>query len=131
MQPLHRCQVLPCSGEFEGEALELFEMEGRERLEALSTDFRELNANDSVVLGVPGARDQPSSVSTVDKADRAVVAQQEVVGHLADSGTAGVPMATDREEQLVLGGSQPGRLSLLLAPALEMPKARPQRQRRA
>ena len=107
MQPLHRCQVLPRSRELEGEAFEFFEMEGRERLKAFGADFGELNADDTMILGVPGARDQPSSVSTVHKTDCAVVAQQEVVRHLADSGTTGVPMSADREEQLVLGGSQP------------------------
>jgi len=54
-----------------------------------------------------------------------VVTQEEVVGHLADGGPAGITMSSDCQKQLVLGGRQPGGLCLLLAPALEVTKPRP------
>lgn len=125
METLYRCQIPPRAWEFEGKAVEFFEVDGRERLEAFGTDFGELDADDSVIFWVPSASDQASRVSTVDEADSAVMAQQEIVRHLADSGTARVCVATNGQQQLVLSRRQPGRLRLLFAPTFEVAQAGP------
>ncbi len=75
-----------------------------------------------MVIGIPDANDEACSVSSVDEADRAVMAQQEVVGHFADCGAPGIGMPADREQQLVLCGRQARRPRLALAPALELPE---------
>jgi hypothetical protein len=44
----------------------------------------------------------------------------QVVSHFADRGTAGIPVAPDGQEQLVLGRGQSGGPGPLLAPAFEV-----------
>ncbi len=115
-------------GEPEGEPLELLAVELGERLEPLGAGRGQLQADDPVVLGVAVPLHQPSRVGPVDQSDRAVVPEQQVVGHLAHGGAAAVAVPPDGEQQLVLRRRQPGRLGLLLAPAQEAPKSRAQRQ---
>ena len=71
---------------------------------------------------------RPALYGTVHQADRAVVAQQQIVGHLADRRPPPVGVAADRQQQLVLGRRQPSRLGLLLAPAHETSQAGPEGQ---
>ena len=71
--PLHRGEAPPCPGELEGEALELFEMECRERLEPIGASLGELEPDDPMILGVPGSGHEPGGVGPVDETDRAVV----------------------------------------------------------
>jgi len=45
--------------------------------------------------------------------------EQHVVGEIANRGRAMTVMTSDGDEQLVLDVSEPGRMRLILAPALE------------
>ena len=107
--------------------MQLLHVGSRERLEALLALGRQLEPHDPLVLGVAAAGDQARLLGPVDQADGAVVAEQEVVGHLADRGPAPVRVAPNGQEELVLGRGQSGRLRLLLAPAQEAAQAVPER----
>ncbi len=78
-----------------------------------------------MVIGVSSSGDETRLLGPVHEPDRTVVAQQQVVGHLAHGRPAPVGVSMDGEEQLVLGRGEPGFLGLLVAPAQEAPKARP------
>lgn len=116
---LVRLEILPGRREVEREAFELLDVEGGERLESLRTHSGEREADDPVIVVVPDADHETGLDGAVDETDRAVVAEQEVVRHLADGRPSRVTVAADREQQLVLGRCEAGRLRLLLAPALE------------
>jgi hypothetical protein len=58
----------------------------------------------------------------------AVVPGAEIVGELSDTRSAVVGMASNREEQLVLGRSEPHLLGLLPAPLEEPAKADAERE---
>ena len=79
----------------------------------------EVQPHDPVVVAVLTAADEPGGLRPVDQADGSVVAQKEVLGHVADGRSAPVGMTPDGEQQLVLGRRDAGRLGLLLAPAQE------------
>ena len=100
----------------------------RERLEALAARRGELQADDPVVLGVAHPLDQLGRHGPVDQPDGTVMAQQQVVGDLADGRATAVGMPPDGQQQLVLRRGQPGPLRLLLAPADEAAQSGPQRQ---
>ena len=108
--------------------MQLLHVGGRERLQMLLALGGELQPDDPLVLGVAAAGDQARLLGPVDQADGAVVAEQEVVGHLADRRPARVGVAPDGQQELVLGRRQPGCLGLLLAPAQEAAQAGPERQ---
>ena len=78
-----------------------------EGLEALGAGVGEAEADDPVVVGSRLAGDQPGGIGAVDQFDGAVVAQEQVVGDLADGRSAGVVMAADGEQQLMLAGVSP------------------------
>ena len=107
---------------------ELLEVGLGECLEALAPGRGELQADDPVVLGVAHPLDQLGRVGPVHQPDGAVVAEQEVVGHLADGRAAAVGVPADGQQQLVLRRRQSGGLRLLLAPAEEPAQSGPQRQ---
>ena len=100
----------------------------RQRLETLAPRRGELQPDDPVVLGVAHPLDQPGRYGPVDEADGAVVAEEEVVGHLADRRPPVVGVPSDGQQQLLLRRRQPGPLGLLLAPAEEPAQPGPQRQ---
>jgi hypothetical protein len=97
-----------------------------EGLDALGPPRRESQADDSLIVVVVGSLHQPCSDGAVDELDDAVVAQEEVVGHLADRRRRSV--AADGKEQLVLGTGEAHGLGLLLAPALEAAQPVAERQ---
>jgi hypothetical protein len=86
--------------------------------------LREPEAHGASIVGVRAAGYEAGGLGAIDQPDRAVVAQQQVVGDVADRRPARVRMTADREEELVLCGSEPGRARLLLAPAQEPAQAR-------
>jgi hypothetical protein len=51
-----------------------------------------------------------------------VVAQQQVVGHLANGWAFGIAVPSYGKQQLVLSGRQAGGARLLFAPTLKVPK---------
>jgi hypothetical protein len=63
--------------------------------------------------------DQPDGLGALSQLDGAVVAKQQIPGHIADGGPTGVVMPPDSEQQLVLGGGKPGRLGPGLGPVQE------------
>jgi hypothetical protein len=71
------------------------------------------------VVGVLAALDQARRHRTVDQLDRAVVADQQVAGDVADGRARRVAVATDREQELVLRRGQPGGDGPVGAPAKE------------
>ncbi len=130
---------MPCSGwrgmsprqarrERAAQPAELLEMGLRQRLETLAPGRGELQPDDAVVLGIAHPLDQLGRHGPVHQPDGAVVAEQEVVGHLADGRAAAVRMSPDGQQQLVLRRRQPGGFRLLLAPAEEAAQPGPQRQ---
>lgn len=66
MGPLDGRQALPGGGQAQGEAFELFEVQRGEGLAPLSCEFGEPQADDTVIVGVPGARDEACAVGPVD-----------------------------------------------------------------
>ncbi|HEY5431632.1 MAG TPA: hypothetical protein VIK04_21140 [Solirubrobacteraceae bacterium] len=70
------------------------------------------------------APDKAGRLSAVNQADGAVVAQDKVVGDLANRRSEGIAVASHGEEQLVLRGGQAARSGLLLAPMQEAPETR-------
>ena len=129
MQGLARQEAPPRAGERATQPAELLEVEVGQCIQALAAVRGELQAYDAVVPGVAHPLDQPGRVSPVHESDRAVVAEEEVVGHLPDGRTAPVGVATDGEQQLVLGRREAGGLRLLVAPAKETSQAGAQCQK--
>ncbi len=76
VRSLHRGEAPPGIGNFKGEAVQLFEVEGRELFEALGADVAEAQPDDTMILRVSGASHQSGCISSIDQADRAVMAQQ-------------------------------------------------------
>jgi hypothetical protein len=101
-------QPLPGGGDIERQPLDLLQMQGGQRLQALSALRGQMQPDRSVVLCVALARDQSGGVGAVDQPDRRVVAEQEVVGGLADRRPARVRVAADRQQQLMLRRGQSG-----------------------
>jgi hypothetical protein len=100
---LDGCQPLPGRGQAQGETFELLEVEGRESFQSLSTSVGELQPDHPVVVVVAVSHDKASGIGPVDQLDRAVMAQEQVVGDFAHGRTARVAMAPNGQEELVLG----------------------------
>lgn len=75
-----------------------------------------------MVLEVSYPADEASRLGSVDQADDTVVAEEEVVGDLADGGCWAVAVTSYRQEQLVLGRREASGTGLALAPAFEVAK---------
>ena len=125
---LDRCQTVPEAGGLPGESFELLEMGRGEGLEARRSRAGETHPDDPVIVWVTGSNDESCALGTIDEADDAVVAQEEVVGHFADRRAPLVTVTSDGEKELVLGRGEAGDARLLLAPPLEAPQAGPQCQ---
>jgi hypothetical protein len=122
MGPLYRSQSLPHARELASQTFELFEMQSRQSLKSLCAGRGEAQPDHPVILLVPGPAYQAIRISTVDETHRAVVAQQQVVGHLANGWALGIAVPSDGKQQLVLSGRQAGGARLLFAPPLKVPK---------
>ena len=121
-------EATPGTRQLEAETLQLFEVRLRESIQPLVPGCSELEPNQPMVVGVAHALDEASRVGPVHQSDRTVVAQEEVVGNLADGRSPGVGVAADGQQQLVLRRRQARLLGLLLAPAQEPAQPRPERQ---
>jgi hypothetical protein len=67
-------------------------------------------------------------VCPIDQTNHAVMAEEQIVRHLADGRTSWVGVSTDRQEKLVLCRGQPGCFGLLLAPSLKKAKTGSERE---
>lgn len=85
-------------------------------------------ADHAAVVLVLQALDQARGLRPVHQAHGAVVAQEKVAGRVANGRPARVLVAADGQEELVLGGRQPGGFGLLCAPMKEPPDARPEQE---
>lgn len=103
----------------ERESLELLEVQRGESLEPVGGVGGETDAHDAVVVLVASARDEARGIGAVDETDGGVMAQEQVVGDLADRRSPWIRVAADGEQELMLGRRQPGGCRLLLAPAQE------------
>jgi len=106
------------------EVTELFEMLLAEGFELGGAAGREPETDDTVVLGVLGALEQPGRDGAVDEADGAVMSEEQVIGDVSDGRSGRVVMTSDREQELMLGGGEAGGAGVLLAPAQEAPQIR-------
>jgi hypothetical protein len=76
-----------------------------------------------VVGGVTHPEDQSGDHGPIDQAHGAVVAKQEMVGHLAHRRILPAGVAPDGQEELVLGGGEAHGGGLFLAPSKEPTEA--------
>jgi hypothetical protein len=90
-----------------------------ERIELGDAGLREGDTDHTLIGRVGSAPDQSVGSCAIDQADRAVMAQDEVLGQVANRGSLVAGVTANRQQQLVLGGCQPGRVGLLIAPAQE------------
>ena len=84
--------------------------------------------NDAVVRGVDVPGDEAGFGRTVDEPDRAVVAEHQGGGDVSDRGGGAGRVAADGEQELMLGGGDPARGGLLLAPVEELAESGAQLQ---
>ena len=85
----------------------------------------ELEPHHSFVVGIRDPAHDACLHRPVDQPDRAVVANQQRVGDVADGRAPPVVVAADREQQLVLRRREPLGAGLLLAPTQEAAQPRP------
>jgi hypothetical protein len=90
---------------------------GRQRREPALTLAGQRQADDPLILGVGEALDEAEALGAIDELDHAVVAQEEVVGDVADRRRSA--MTSNRQEQLVLRPREADGLRLVLAPVEE------------
>ncbi len=102
---------------------QLLYVERRQRGQSVLSFRRQLQADHPMVIVVADPAQQPCRFGAIHEAHGAVVAQQQLVGDVADLGPPGINVSSDRKQQLVLGGGQAGRSCLGLAPMLEPPQA--------
>ena len=95
-------------------------MGGRQRGQVGLAIGGQLEVDDPAVVGIGAAPQQAGPLGPVDQLDGTVVAQHQVLGDVADRRVTIV--APHGEEQLVLGGCQPGGAGLTLRPLLEPPQ---------
>ncbi len=123
MGALDRGETVPDSSDVGRESRELFQMECGKGFEALCALVGQVQVDDPVVGLAAVAPHESRGLGPVDEFYSAVVAQHEVVRHFTDRGADLVGMAPDREQELVVGWSEPCRARLLRRPALEVSKA--------
>jgi hypothetical protein len=116
---LVRVEIFPGTGKVGSEPLQLFEVKFRKRFESRLTFGGQSQPNGPQVLFVAGAGHKSRFIGPVDETDHAVMAEQQIVRDFADSRAPRFWVASNGEEQLMLGGREASRPGLLLAPALE------------
>ncbi len=102
-------------------AAQLLEMQPGEPAQHTRAGSSQAQSNQTMIVAVGSALDERGRLGPVDESDHAVVAEQEVVGHLAD-GRRAARVSAHREQQLVLRGRDAGVDRLLLAPVQELPE---------
>lgn len=97
-----------------------------ERLDLLGPLVGQLDAHDALVFVVGRSLDEAGRDGAVDELHSAVVAQQQVLRHLADRRRLAV--TADGQQQLVLGAGEANRPRLVLAPVQEPSQPIPEGQ---
>jgi len=103
---------------------QLFEVSSGELIEQPLSFRGEHEVHDPPVVLIHPPPHEPSLFGSIDELDRAVVAQEEMVGDVADGGRRLVFVAADGEEQLVLLPGETGGAGLLVAPVQEAAQRR-------
>lgn len=88
-----------------------------ELAEAAASAFGEHDAHDAVVVAILAPANQAGGFGPVDKLDDAVMAQEQLGGEIAHGWVTALGVAAYREEELVLGGRDPGLDGPFLGPA--------------
>jgi hypothetical protein len=107
---------------------DLVEVKAREPLEAARALRSEREANDAMVVAIAPADDEPGRLRSVDELHGAVMTKQQRGRDIPDGRTMGIAAAADRQQELVLRGSQPRTRRLRFAPVEEATQAGPERQ---
>ena len=115
-------------GEVPGQSDELLGGRLDQALQRALAPWGEAQAYDAAILAVAHAPDQSRLLRPVHQSDNAVVAEQQVVGDLADGWSSGVGVTPDGQEKLMLRWGQPGAGALFLAPPEEPTQIGPQLQ---
>jgi hypothetical protein len=86
-----------------GQLAEFFEVCHGQGVDPLVAERGESQADEPLVVGVAAAFDEAEVLGAVDESDGAVVADHEGPGDIGDRRAAGVVVASDRQQELVLG----------------------------
>ena len=121
-------QALPEVWQLTSQTSQLLYVERRQRSQPVLTARRQLQPDHPMVVVVPDPSQQPCRLGPIHETHGAVVAQQQLVGNVADLGPPRIDVSSDCKQQLVLGRGQPGRSCLGLAPMLEPPQTSAKRQ---
>ena len=105
------------------EASELLEVGGGESIEHPTALRGELEPHETSVATVAVPAHQAGPLGPVDELDRAVVAEQEMLGDVTDRRIVGPGVTPHRQQELVLLARQAGGGGLVLTPAQEAPQA--------
>jgi hypothetical protein len=97
-----------------------------ERFDTLLAGGRQVEPDDTLILRIVDALDQPRRDGSIDQFDDAVVAEQQMIGNIPYRRSSTV--ASDGEQELMLRAGEPHGSRLLLAPVLEPTQAVPERQ---
>ena len=98
------------------EVPELVEVSGGQPVQALLAVGTEPDTGEAAADVIAPSLHEPGRLGVVDQLDRAVVAQQQVAGEVADGRALAAAAALDRQHQLMLGRCQAGVARLCLAP---------------
>jgi len=116
-------QALPEVWQLMRQTPQLLEVKRRQRGEPVLSFWRQLQPHYPMVIVVADPSQQPRRFGAIHQAHGAVVAEQQLVGDVANLGPPGINVPSNRKQQLVLSGGQPGRSRLGFAPMLEPPQA--------
>jgi hypothetical protein len=108
--------------------VQLVQVSAGQLLQDLLAGAGQADPHHPAVAGVRRPLDQPRGLGPVYQLHRAVRAQQQVAGQVADGGRPGAPVTLDRDQQLVLHVGQARGPRLVFAPPLEAPQGDPELQ---
>lgn len=95
-------------------------MTSAELAEATGSDGREPQPHHPVIVVVEPAPNETGAFGTIDEPNGTVMSEHQRLGYFADGRAARSQTSADRQEELVLGRSQPCRNGLFLAPMQEV-----------
>jgi hypothetical protein len=111
-----------------GQLVQAVQVRPRELLQDLLAVGGQADPHHPAVVGVRDPLHQSGGLGPVHQFHRTVRAQQQVAGQVPDRRGLAARGSLNRHQQLVLDVGQPGRLGLVLAPALKAPQCDPEFQ---